>query len=953
MVVWAKVDKRPKFPKARSDIANKLILTTKIREMKTKYLLGALTFPFVMAACTNDDFEVVNNGGQNLEGDMIELPDNFALVGTKAAGADTRAGVINGRVGWYPVGEKALDATTILNECNWDRIGLAWLNAVGAQDGRVYTNYTFRHYGWLNEGATEALYDKCNDNVLTNGVWFTGDVAQASQFKKWSGSAETNVTNFWNGTDAYQFESTNFKAAGVDANRGLFHTDCGTIFGGQYLVYYPFNEELKDIDHLSAISATEFTNKDSKSTAITAEKYEGDYATNLAPGYFMVGRTSVDGGVQAAEFTLGQLSGMVALKVMNETGSAINNIKTAVIYAKEGKFYTSVKLDATKIVNNESAALGEQLYYNKEQAETAVTLISRASENKNGITIADDAYTVFGFAALPTTINDYLVIIQDKDGNTYATEITDPLTVKPLAWSGITISAKAPNANELYAYDEASFKQAIEKAKSAAKADNPVTIYLLGTVTLTESENIPAYVTVKAMTEDDKLVVSRHETKAVNLFVMKNATLDCSVDIQGQGCCGLKPGTMEMNGTLEADRVINNFGSTIVFGKYANASSEVESVIEGVINNVKDPENEACVLGSITVNPYTTVSLYGTLVNDGSVTIQTSGTGDTGTDGTLNIYGTGKLNNNNEVTLYGNLATNGEGQFNNNKTFTVKVSAQITSKGVTNQADAAEYICEVNSDRRYIDAINNASDAIHYTTLVRFVDGENFDKSDVVTYAIEPNTTDGKVTNKLNKVINFESEISSDKVLTLTGVDVTVGESETTHKATTIGELTIVKGGFVMDHKTLTVAEFNVDYKEAAQRWFQVNEKLNVSGDVNISNYIRNGGTPDLAFKKGVTVGGNMTVDNTGNENILFTKGTESEIMGYVEVNANGMMKFEANSVTTIRGDQGFMNDGKVDIVPATAVTGQDVAARVICKTFTNFGNRNNWLNGSYPQDIL
>lgn len=925
--------------------------------MKTKYLLGALTFPFVMAACTNDDFEVVNNGGgQNLEGDMIELPDNFALVGTKAAGADTRAGVIDERLGWYPVGDKALDETTILNECNWDRIGLAWLNAAGAQDGRVYTNYTFRHYGWLKKGAREANYDKCNDNVLTNGVWFTGDATQENQFKKWNGSAEVNVTDFWDNTnDAYQFESTNFSGAGVDANRGLFRTDCGTIFGGEYLVYYPFNEELKDIDHLSAISTTEFTNKNNISTDGTSSYKDagGDYKTNLAPEYFMVGRTSVNGGVQAAEFSLGQLSGMIALKVQNNTDSEIKDITKAVIYAKEGKFYTSVKLDATKIVNSKSADLGEQLYYNKEQAETAVTLISEASNTIDGITINKENYTVFGFAALPTTISEYLVIIQDKEGNTYAENRTTPLTVKPLDWYGITISAKAPNDRELYAYDEASFEQAINKAKATATINKRVTIYLLGTVTLTKNIEIPAYVTVEAMTEDDKLVVSRHETTPVNLFVKKDATLDCSVDIQGQGCCGLNPGTMIMNGNLKPKRVINNFGSTITFGEYADKSRMVESVIEGVINNVKDPENEACVLGSITIRPYTTVSLYGTLVNNGNVTIETSESGDTGTDGTLNIYTTGKLDNNNAVTLYGNLATNGKGQFNNNKTFTVKVSAQITSKGVTNQPDEAEYICEVNSDVRYADAINNASDAIHYTTLVRFVDGYNFNSDGTVTYYIEPNTTDGKITNKKNRLIDFESKISSDKVLALTGVDVEVSESETTHKATTIGKLTIVGGGFVMNHKTLTVDELNVAYAEASERWFQVNEKLNVSGDVNISNFEKTAGKEDLAFNKGITVGGNMTVDKTHEENILFAKGTESEIKGYMDVNTGAKMKFEANSETTIRGELGFMNDGQVDIVPATAVDDGDVAARVICKTFTNFGNKSYWLNGSYPQDIL
>ena len=72
-----------------------------------------------------------------------------------------------------------------------------------------------------------------------------------------------------------------------------------------------------------------------------------------------------------------------------------------------------------------------------------------------------------------------------------------------------------------------------------------------------------------------------------------------------------------------------------------------------------------------------------------------------------------------------------------------------------------------------------------------------------------------------------------------------------------------------------------------------------------------------------------------------------------MDVNADAKMKFEANSETTIRGELGFMNDGQVNIVPATAVSGGDVAARVICKTFTNFGDKSKWLNGSYPQDIL
>ena len=125
-----------------------------MKKMKTRILLGALAFPLVFAACTNDEFEVNNAGQQQgLEGDMVELPENFSLLGAKAGNADTRGGMIDNQMGWYPTlkvdaGEDGkLTATDLNLEANWDQIGLAWLNVTpGSQ---VYSNYKFANYGWL------------------------------------------------------------------------------------------------------------------------------------------------------------------------------------------------------------------------------------------------------------------------------------------------------------------------------------------------------------------------------------------------------------------------------------------------------------------------------------------------------------------------------------------------------------------------------------------------------------------------------------------------------------------------------------------------------------------------------------------------------------------------------------------------------------------------------------
>ena len=216
-----------------------------MKKMKTRILLGALAFPLVFAACTNDEFEVNNAGQQQgLEGDMVELPENFSLLGAKAGNADTRGGMIDNQMGWYPTlkvdaGEDGkLTATDLNLEANWDQIGLAWLNVTpGSQ---VYSNYKFANYGWLNTDATEADFDECNDYILDNGIWFNG-----TNFVKHNGNGGEEVVNNFDGSDSdFAFDATRFNNAGVKANKGIFRTSLGTIFKGDYLVYYPFNEEM-------------------------------------------------------------------------------------------------------------------------------------------------------------------------------------------------------------------------------------------------------------------------------------------------------------------------------------------------------------------------------------------------------------------------------------------------------------------------------------------------------------------------------------------------------------------------------------------------------------------------------------------------------------------------------------------------------------------------------------
>lgn len=931
--------------------------------MKTRVLLGALAFPLVFSACADNEFEVNNAGQQSaLEGDLIELSENFSLVGVKGNDATTRAGQIDNRLSWLPVQNVNADnddkftSTDLLVQENWDNIGLAWLNKV--EDGLVYTNYKFTHYGWLNAGAEEVLTDKCNDNVMTNATWWD---AEKKKFQKWD-NGYTDVSAFGDDANGFAFEKTNFDNAQLGANRGLFRTDLGTVFGGNYLVYYPFNEDLKDAGYLRAISDTEF--KDAYKVNSTDV-----YMQALSPKHFMVGRTSINGGTQSAEFTLKRLTGGIAIQLQN-VSSQIDNIKSVVLYANGGNFYKSIQLDATKI-NGQDITSVDGLYVNSQEAETSKLLVSEVTTPITipGGSVYNPGKAVFAFVALPVSFHGYTIVVQDVNGNSWAQKFDEDLSVPAGGnqnyWFAKTVTVAQPTADQLYAYDEASFNLAIDKATEYGKS---ATIHLLGTVELTASEVIPGNVTVLAETPDDKLVLTRQKDKAVNLAVRKNAVIKCNVEIQGQGCCGLKPATMNMNGNLGAENdsndnyyTITNYGSSIIFGEGATSGNKVDSQIWGTIENLEDPDNEdpETKLPNIVVSKYTTLSLQGSLTNDGFVTVKTAGEEKEGNDGTLNVYDGASLTNNHFVTIEGNMATQGSAFVNAEEgTFTVKVGAQITGKGVVNRG---EYICEVNSETRYKDAINNKPDAIHSTTLIRFIDTEP--SATDQTYYLE-----GTLTNKNGQIISFESALT-DKNLKLNHRQDASGEAIPAK----IGKLTIVSGGFEMNHAALTVDELNVNHKSTVAKWFNIAEKLTVEGDVNILKYNCVGaGVVDLTIAKGITVGGDVNVEDTGDSKIIFAADSQSDIAGSVKLNKTnvefqkattnnvggdmtvtkeGKASFAANSVTTIQGQ--FANDGEVNIIPQTQVGNGEVAARVICSSFTNFGDTSKWLNDSYPQDTL
>lgn len=864
--------------------------------MKAKYVISALALPLIFGACSNEDL-ITENANTALNGNMIELPQNFTLVGKKTAPAETRSEMMTwGKqnvLAWVP--NVTVKANLTADKQNWDQIGLAWLNETPGN--KVYTNYRFQHYGWLDIDETSAEIDECTDDKkIKNGVYFTGD---AGEFKSWDGTSEQDVTAFDNSTDL-EFTADNFTTAGVNPANGLFKTDNSTIFTGDYLVYYPFNEDLKEVGYLTATSKKEFTNATTTATDKDAAEYAGDYMKNLAPELFMVGRTSIEGGMQASDFNMGTLSGMIAVKVSNTSDNDLSDIESVVLYAQGNGFLTSAQLDASKIVNSESVKQGTALYVAGGKQETSETLISKANAPVTTLTADDDQYVVFGFAALPTTATDVIAVVQDANGNSFAQEIGD-VTVKPNAWTSIEVNVDEALSNKvLYAYDATSLATAITAAGAATSEETRATIKVLGEIELDADDSrygyetlIPDYTTI----EGGKLVVvpgSKLQTTNTTSIVKS------AIDVQGQDCCTKRVAgrLLSFGGVLAGE--INVFYT----GKNAGSiefRKGYTTNVEGTINNYGSVS-----VGESSATSQTLVNLSGTINNYGELTIYKGATGNSTEDAKVAVLANGNFNNKAEgsVTVEGVLAIY-PGNATNQGTIYDKVSSQITGN-IANLGTEGEYVSDVdNNGIRFEAALIERP-----TTIIRFVKAGSYQMDKV---GAKNETIKKFVVTVANVVFNSKATNASanaPKINTQSIKELEIEEgaslSVTTNK-TSNGALHLTVDGTVNVAGTLTISE-------AADR-----------GDV-----VFNAGT--------------MNVENA----LTIGKAVSCEL-GSLNIAKSAAATFSVNSITDVEG--AIVNNGTATITLATGSGSTDISARVWYHNVAPSGD-GVWANGTPTQAL-
>lgn len=731
------------------------------------------------------------------KGILVEVGSNFAIAASKGNDAETRAYDKDGKFVWLPqetdpsTGAATLPAT----------LGLCWtgINNVNAEgsalavtDHRVFTNYKFEHKGWLYEGESVPDYDICTKNQIKNGEFLpSGDGAPAAT---------------WN-SPTYKASTGGKK---LDLGTGFFKSNLGTIYQGEYIVYFPYSDSFFN----SPIVATAPKTVELSGLPVAVKGTDGkvshdanSYAAMSKYGFNVGYSYNMDGGVETQSFTTKSLSGGVVVRLTNSAESLASNITTVTLYSKNKQFILKQELSAAaiKAAGNDGKKYGKDFYYG-EPLETSKTVVAKvgslAPEKKQYVDIV--------IPVLPASIDDLKVLLTNEDNKTAEVTIEGVTEVKSVGqgWTLLEdIDLKGLTFNKVYAMDAESFRAAtnnvsgpcsedLAKAKSSIvrilghiEIDQDMPIAIRGGYTIEGEEGDALILKSGNKVNLDGNVYNQNRRFIVNMIdadltKYNEPVLDCDIIVEDAGCC-------------------NKFGTRLVIGQATigkNAHITVMGHEDGVTPDVftKDGWLSFDVEG-------TTTTINGTIVNDGQITfgrtdrreseikaqslLNGSITNNKGmtifyakdkagatvneNDAKLAVSSTGILNNENgaEFTIEGELFFDGTGH--NNGTIYDRVSSQVTGK--LSQYQGGEYVCDVNNPgKRFSDALTSVYKP---TTIVRFVEkAQTYNFTSFV----------GKETGAYNTITKYIVAVGNDAATYFKGENITLPAVEV-EKENTLG----------------------------------------------------------------------------------------------------------------------------------------------------------------------
>ena len=553
--------------------------------MKTKHLLTALVLPALFAACTEDAFESnVNNNGANLNGQLVELGEDFAVGLTRGNGdAATRTnwhyeGKGDILYSWLPTFYTCPETNAI--KAAAEEIGFAWRGEVG--DAKVRTNYKFTLAGFLNVGETSPETLVCDGELaVKNGYLMEIDEANDCGIKVTtaSGTSTVNLLQFDkaskkmtdqgkdltynNGT--YTVAGKNLATAldesKLDAKNGdpyvrngIFTTDNGTIFKGDYIVYFPYDPDFAEIDYLPATTPTIFTQDD-------AEKNRVAHLAGKTFGYGAA--TIVEGGRMAESFNTQNLSSFIDLKVTAESGAKFGNLSKIILVdeATNAKgFIKKVGLDASKIAAGQT---GTALYVAETQ-EYEPTIVLNIVNGANEYATLSTKAKEFTVATLPTTVGTLVAYLMNDQGLCLRKQIATNWTMTPGKGKQFEVKiGKNEEATLRLAVDTKTLIESISDAGDKINGKDGE-VRTLGNITLDKNVSVKVGSNTGTLAADGGLfglkstnsVYVAHNVKVTGTGTItvpadvaltfktvekKTLTFENPIVVENAGCCGSKP----------------------------------------------------------------------------------------------------------------------------------------------------------------------------------------------------------------------------------------------------------------------------------------------------------------------------------------------------------------------------------------------------------------------------
>jgi len=501
---------------------------------KISMVIAAMAF----VGCSSEDFNDPSVTQALDDSRLVQLGENFVIAGVGEEGNTMRTHWVKDGKNlvnkFLPIYNDAAGVDALLSDAaklDEQAVGLCWVgNAAIGTD--VYTNYEFYHFGWLDKGETELKYE-CNQ--MTNGSLYSDLKLTAAGAE----NAEADPANFAYATGSGTPEDD------LNFNTGIYKTDNKAIFGGQYIVYYPFNPEFKNAGTIPAIAGTKF------------DKVSQSYDTPaIGKATFRYSKpVTIEGGAQASNFGLYNLSAIAQLRVAGRTGDVAKNIDMIVLWSKKEQLLKQANLAADMIAAGKK---GTELYASTEGTKTIVATFEAPVAVKGTSNSPTSAY----ITVLPTKVEDLVAFVHSEDGK-WATVNLGETEFEAGVPTRVDILVEAGDfENKFIAVDFETLKSAVTEATGTA------TIQVIGDITLTDNLTInKPNITIKG----DKIIVPEDKTLTLN------TKMESDLQILGKSCCSsaTKGGRLVVEGGKISNVTMEEAKTDVAPADYENLQPKV------------------------------------------------------------------------------------------------------------------------------------------------------------------------------------------------------------------------------------------------------------------------------------------------------------------------------------------------------------------------------------------